>query len=94
VFLVGGEEKMLAQARRGAGRGAASSNMYAVYRKMAGATGAAAATLSAHVLELSYDDRKRAGKLSKMAVVFLILFNQINNLQTSIKDITTYLLTS
>jgi len=49
--------------------------MHAVYRKMARATGGAAVTRSAHVLELSYDDRKRAGKLSKMAVVFLILFN-------------------
>jgi hypothetical protein len=70
VFLVGGEEKMLAQARRGAGRGAASSNMYAVYRKMAGATGATAAPLSAHALELSYDGRKGAGKLPENAVVF------------------------
>ncbi|WP_171898898.1 hypothetical protein [Janthinobacterium psychrotolerans] len=95
VFLVGGEEK-----NAGAGAswnhdsGAASSTMYAVYRKIACATGNAAAALSARAVELSYDDREGAGKFNKNAVVFLILFNKINNLQRSIKDITTYLLTS
>jgi len=68
--------------------------MHAVYRKMSRTTGDAATPLSAQAVELSYDDREGAGKFGKKPVVFLILFNKINNLQTSIKDITTYLLTS
>ena len=44
--------------------------------------------------ELSYDDSRDGKKFMEKAEKFEDLSNQINNLHTSIKDITTYLLTS
>ncbi|WP_139176016.1 MULTISPECIES: hypothetical protein [unclassified Janthinobacterium] len=49
---------------------------------------------SAHAGELSYDDSRDGKKFMEKAEKFEDLSNQINNLHTSIKDITTYLLTS
>lgn len=48
----------------------------------------------AHAGELSYDDSRDSKKFTQNTEKFENLSNQINNLHTSIKDITTYLLTS